>query len=179
MMRQRFGSRFYIVNFQESDEADRRLAADPRLFLERIMRRASLSRRHFEALPPERQVISLLDLLERDEPPGEPLLSDEELDVYVRTFAAGGFTGPINWYRNFSNNWRATAGVEQAVRMPALFIGASDDIVIQPRQVEAMKSHVPDLEVTVMPDTGHWIQQERPDRTNSLLTDWLGRRFPP
>jgi len=179
LMRERFGNRFYIVDFQDSDEADRRLAADPELFLARLMRRGALSRRRFDSLPPERRVISLLGLLERDDAPGEPLLSDEELDVYVRAFKAGGFTGPINWYRNFSHNWRATAGIEQVIRVPALFIGAEDDVVIHPRQIEAMQPCVPDLEVTVLADTGHWIQQERPERTNALLTDWLRRRFPP
>jgi len=31
---------------------------------------------------------------------GQPLLSEAELDVFVRAFERSGFTGGINWYRN-------------------------------------------------------------------------------
>ncbi len=179
LMRERFGERFYIVDFQDSDEADRRFAAEPRRFIDCMLRRDVITRERFEALPPALRVISLREQFAREEPPGRPLLSGAELDVYARAFEAGGFRGPINWYRNFSHNWRVTEGVPQRVEVPTLFIGAANDVVIHPQQVEAMKHYVPDLELHVLESCGHWIQQERPADTNRLLLDWLGRRFPP
>ena len=62
--------------------------------------------------------------------------------------------------------------------MPTLFIGATDDVVVPLRQIEAMKPHIPDLEMHMLDNCGHWSQQERPRDINRLIIDWLGRRFP-
>ncbi len=43
-MRWKLGKDFYIVNFQKSDEADRRFAEDPRRFVDVMMRRKQFSR---------------------------------------------------------------------------------------------------------------------------------------
>ncbi len=178
VMRERLGPHFYIVNFQDSDEADREFESDPRRFIDRMMRKNVITREKYEALPPERKVISLLATMRRAEPQGEPLLSNEYLDYYADAFANGGFKGPIHWYRNWSDNWRSTEGVEQTIRVPTLFIGATDDVVVPLRQIEAMKPHIPDLEMHMLDNCGHWSQQERPRDINRLIIDWLGRRFP-
>ena len=176
-MRWRLGKDFYIVNFQKSDEADRRFAEDPRRFIDMMMRR-----RQFTRSPAPRRKkrpgLSLLEALDRDEPAGQPLLSDEELDVYAAAFAAGGFTGPINWYRNWARNWKSTKGVDQTVRVPALFVGAENDILISRKQIDTMKPLVPDLEMQTIEDCGHWTQQEKPDELNRIILDWLARRYP-
>ena len=106
------------------------------------------------------------------------LLTDEELDYYAEAFGAGGFTGPINWYRNFKHNWKSTRGVEQRVKVPTLFIGASDDVVVSRKQIEAMSAYVDDLEVHMIEDCGHWTQQEKPAELNAVMLEWLGRNYP-
>jgi pimeloyl-ACP methyl ester carboxylesterase len=30
----------------------------------------------------------------------------------------------------------------------------------------------------MLEDCGHWTQQEKPDEVNTLMLDWLARRFP-
>lgn len=184
LMRWRFGNDFYIVNFQDSDEADRRFAADPGRFIDTVMRRRSHGiprhdgKRRRSRLPWRRRGLSLLSLLDRQPPDGEPLLDDEALCYYANAFGAGGFTGPINWYRNFAHNWRSTRGVTQTVRVPTLFIGADRDTLVSRRQIEAMHDDVPDLETRMIADCGHWTQQEQPDALNRLMLDWLERRYP-
>ncbi|MDZ7645038.1 MAG: hypothetical protein U5K76_12995 [Woeseiaceae bacterium] len=64
------------------------------------------------------------------------------------------------------------------MRVPTLFIGAADDPVIAPGQIEAMRPHVANLELHMLEDCGHWTQQERPADTNRLLLDWLRRHDP-
>ena len=177
-MRIRLGKDFYIVNFQKSDEADRRFAEDPRRFINVMMRRRRFPKGRSAKGHRKRRPLSLLGLLDQAEPAGTPLLSEEELDVYAQSFAAGGFTGPINWYRNWAHNWKTTKGVDQTVRVPALFVGADNEIVISPRQIEAMKPYVEDLEVRMIRDCGHWTQQERPDELNRIMLEWLARRYP-
>lgn len=174
-MRAKLGDDFYIVNFQDSAEADRRFDADPARVFEVMMRRGVITRVRFNLLPRSRRALSLLAALDRKTLRGEPLLTDAEAAVFTAAFTNGGFTGPINWYRNWTRNWEATAGVEQTVRVPSLFIGAVDDVVISLGQIEAMKPHVPDLEIHMLKKCGHWTQQERPDEVNAILIDWLTR----
>lgn len=176
MMRTVLGPDFYIVNFQDSDEADRRFEAETETFFRAMMRRLPTTRAAFIQIPEhKRRPFSMLQAM--DEPPrGEDLLPPEELKVFVDAFSAGGFSGPINWYRNWSRNWELTAGVEQRVRIPTLFIGAEDDVLIAPHHIEAMKDYVDDLEIRMISSCGHWTQQERPGEFNALLLDWLNRR---
>ncbi len=171
--RRRFGKDFYIVNFQDSDESDRIFAADTARFFDITMRRNQVPRAVFDKLPPERKVISLLRPLSRKKQSGEPLLSPEERGYYASAFAASGFTGAINWYRNWKHNWEVLQGVDHTIDIPTLFIGAVDDLIIAPEHIEAMRPLVTNLEIHVLEDCGHWSQQEKPDEVNRLILEWL------
>ena len=177
-MRYKLGKDFYIVNFQKSQEADRRFAEDPVRFIDVMMRRRRTNRDKPRAVKRKRRPLSLLDLLDRDDPGGESLLTPDELKVYAHAFAAGGFTGPINWYRNFAHNWKSTKGVDQTVRMPTLFVGATDDAIVSRKQIEAMRGNVPDLEIRMIENCGHWTQQEKPEELNEIMLGWLCRHYP-
>ncbi|MCI0518133.1 MAG: alpha/beta hydrolase [Woeseiaceae bacterium] len=178
LMRERLGEKFYIVNFQDSDEADRRFAEDVPHFFDIMMRRHQITRARYDQLPAERKVLSLLSAIERKESAGEPLLTPTERQVFVSAFEAGGFSGPINWYRNWSHNWQSYRQFPQVIDVPTLFIGAVDDVIVSPQHIEAMKPRVRDLELHMIDDCGHWTQQEQPERVNALMLDWLARRFP-
>lgn len=173
IMRQRFGDDFYIVNFQDSDEADRVFAEDPEHFFDMMMRRQQISRQQFDQLPAEMKSLSLLRVMAREESGGAPLLSRMERDYFANAFARTGFSGPINWYRNWTHNWKTLQGVDQHIDIPTLFIGAIDDIIIAPEHIEAMKPFVANLEIHILEDCGHWSQQEKPDEVNRLMIDWL------
>jgi len=177
-MRLKLGKDFYIVNFQDSDQADRRFAEDPARFIDVMMRKRRINRGEPKKARGKRRPLSLLEMLDRKDPGGEVLLTPFELKYYTDAFAAGGFTGPINWYRNFKHNWKSTKGVDQNVRVPSLFIGASDDAIISQKQIEAMKSNVVDLEIQTIEDCGHWTQQEKPAELNIIMLEWMARRFP-
>ena len=141
-----------------------------------MMRRKQITRAEFDQLPPQMKVLSLLKTMARNESGGEPLLSNEERAYFVDAFTRTGFSNPINWYRNWTRNWLALEGVEQRIDVPTLFIGAADDIVITPEQIEAMKPLVNDLTIEILEPCGHWTQQERPDDVNRLMIDWLERK---
>jgi len=172
LMRQRFGDRYYIVNFQDSDEADRVFSADPRHFIDRMMRRNQLTRAQYEQLPPEYRVIDLLRTTRSQDGSGDPLLTPDELDYYAAAFASSGFTGPINWYRNWTHNWEQLEGVDPLIDIPTLFIGATNDVVIGLEHLEGMKPLVSHLTFHML-DCGHWTQQEKPGDVNRLMLDWL------
>jgi pimeloyl-ACP methyl ester carboxylesterase len=99
-------------------------------------------------------------------------LTRQELEYYAAAFAASGFAGAINWYRNWTHNWEQLEGIEQAIDIPTLFIGATHDVVIPLQHIEGMKPLVSDLTIHML-DCGHWTQQEKPDDVNRLIVDWL------
>jgi pimeloyl-ACP methyl ester carboxylesterase len=174
IMRSRFGDDFYIVNFQDSDDADRAFAADPVHFFNMMMRRNQVSREQFDRLPADLKSVSLLKVMARIEGSGSPLLSDEERNYFASAFARTGFTGPINWYRNWTHNWETLEGVNQLIDVPTLFIGAVDDVIIAPEHIQGMEPLVSDLEMHMLDNCGHWSQQEKPEEVNRLMIDWLG-----
>jgi len=174
--RRRFGDDFYIVNFQDSDEADRTFAEDTKHFFDVLMRRNIVTRKIYDRLPDERKVVSLLRAVRRETLRGDPLLAEDERNYFAGAYDRSGFTGPINWYRNFTHNWEILEGVDQRIDIPTLFIGAVDDVLIRPEHIEAMKPLVSDLEIHMLESCGHWSQQEKPGEVNRVMLDWLMQR---
>jgi pimeloyl-ACP methyl ester carboxylesterase len=177
-MKARFGEDMYIVYFQKPGVADAELAKDTGRTFRFFMRKGGTAE-EFAKRPQEEQNLALVHALATDEAnwPGQALLTDEEMKFFVDTFSRTGFTGGINWYRNFSRNWRLSGTLEQKVRVPGLMIMAEDDVVLSPAMADGMERFVPDLEKALIRKCGHWTQQEHPDQVNTILIDWLKRRF--
>jgi pimeloyl-ACP methyl ester carboxylesterase len=104
-------------------------------------------------------------------------LTQEELDFYVQEFSRTGFTGGINWYRNFDRNWELTPQLDGAkVEMPSFFIAGKQDPVILAASPDAGKAFMTDHRGDVLiDDAGHWVQQEKAAETNAALLDFLQR----
>ncbi len=175
-MREVLGPSHYIVDFCDSEAADRAFNADPERFLQSVMRRLPVRRNQLSVDAMQPRAYSMRAGLRASRWPGEPLLSATELAEFVAGFSQSGFSGPINWYRNWSANWRSSAGREQQLNVPTLFIGANDDVLVQPKHVEDMRAYISDIEIHWIFECGHWTQQEHPDAVNALIIDWLQRR---
>jgi pimeloyl-ACP methyl ester carboxylesterase len=121
MMEKFFGSEQYIVHFnRKPGVADAAFAAKPRQFFTNLFR---TRQRISTTQPSERKTgtesrpnlgFSLITTLENENPQGEPLMSEEEMDVFITAFSKGGFTGPINWYRNISRNWEISGNFRRS-----------------------------------------------------------------
>ena len=62
------------------------------------------------------------------------------------------------------------------ITQPALFIGGTRDASTtwMADAIDAHATTLPALSASHLLDgCGHWVQQERPDEVNRLLTDWL------
>jgi pimeloyl-ACP methyl ester carboxylesterase len=105
-------------------------------------------------------------------------LTEDDIATYVREFSAGGFTGPLNWYRNIDRNWALTAAWADApITMPALLLAGDRDPVIAAFDIKrlraSMRAHIRDLRgFELILGAGHWLQQERPAEVNAALTDF-------
>ena len=177
--REMWGDRMYIVNFQDSHEADETFDADPARVFDVLMRKSPMTLEQFNALPHEDKVADLIARVKAGPGEGEAILSDAERAVFTDAFRAGGFTGPINWYRNWSRNWETTADCEQRIDVPALYIKAGNDLATAaiPDLDALMAGHVADIEIAEVPESGHWLQQEFPAEVNEIMITWLTARF--
>ena len=179
LMRAAYGEDMYIVFFQKPGVADELLSKDVAKTLRFFYRKSGLTIEEFDKRPPAEKNLALVHALQSDEAmwPGKVLLDTEELEYYRAAFARTGFTGGINWYRNFTRNWQTTEGVQQKVDVPCLMVMAENDIVLRPSMADGMETFVPDLEKHLIKDCGHWTQAEKPVELSRVMTDWLKRRF--
>ena len=178
-MRAAYGENMYIVYFQTPGVADAVLAKDVGKTFRFFMRRTTRTAEDYAKLPEEQRRLELVHALQSDEKgwDGAPLLNAEEMKYFVDTFTRTGFTGGINWYRNFTRNWQIMEPYEERVDVPCLMIMAEDDVVLSPAMADGMERFVPDLEKVLIRRCGHWTQQEHPDEVNAAMVDWLKRHF--
>jgi len=165
---------FYILYFQQPGVADAELGSDAA----RTMRRLLCGTRTDQGSQTIQQSANdgrgFVDRF--PEPDGLPdWLSQEELDFYVSEFTRTGFTGGLNWYRNFDRNWELTPQLEGAkVVAPSLFIGGTLDPVLTMappgRNDEWLSDHRGNV---LVDDAGHWVQQEKPDEVNAALLRFI------
>ena len=167
---QQMGQDFYIVHFnRQPGVADAVFDANTRQFLSNLYR----TRQWQHPAPEPQPGMALINLAQATASVGDPLLSEAELDYFVRAFEHSGFTGGINWYRNFTRNWELTAGIEPLVKQPALMLYGRYDMV---SQSDSLRRFAPNVEEHVL-ECGHWIQQEQPEETTALMLDWLSRHY--
>jgi pimeloyl-ACP methyl ester carboxylesterase len=98
-----------------------------------------------------------------------------DFDAIVATFERNGFAGPLNRYRNFTRDWEDLAAFGD-LRQPAIFITGERDStrLWLGDAIDRQAEWLPGLTGShVIPDCGHWVQQERPDEVNALLLDFL------
>ena len=177
LLKMMFGDDYYVVHFQQPGVADEGLGRQVRRVFTQLMR-GGIPPETLATLIAERGMRNMVQIVEGEEGPGEPVVTEEELRVYVETFERTGFTGGINWYRNIDHNWETTAHTDgMQITVPSLMVVAEWDPVLRPELTEPMKALVPDLEIATILRCGHWTQAERPDELNRILVDWLTRRF--
>jgi pimeloyl-ACP methyl ester carboxylesterase len=175
LLRQVLGdSWFYVLYFQEPGVADADLGRDPATTMRRLL--AATTREGTEmdpsVLAPDGR--GFVDRM--PEPDGLPdWLSQAELDHFVSEFTRTGFTGPINWYRNFDRNWELTERLAGAdVEVPSLFVGGALDPVLLMMPPSVGEASLRDHRGTVLvDDAGHWVQQQAPDEVNAALLGFI------
>jgi len=114
-----------------------------------------------------------------DPQPFPDWMSEQDLQVYVEAFRAGGLRGPLNRYRAYKNDFEEMAEFAgKPVTQPSYFIGGERD---------AVRAFVPGIDLygnpgiactdfrgsVILPGIGHWVQQEAPAATNAALEGFL------
>lgn len=150
--REKFGADFYMLQFQEPGRADAQMAADPHATMRSMF-------------------TGVAD-------PAAPLpawITEDELAHYVREFSRTGFTGALNWYRNYDRNWETTPQLAGAhITAPALFIGGTADPIKDTMTPERATEVVTGpYRQEMIEGAGHWIQQDSATEVNRILLEFL------
>jgi pimeloyl-ACP methyl ester carboxylesterase len=112
---------------------------------------------------------ALKDSLRRSSKPGT--FGEADLDEYARAFSApGAATGGLNYYRAAIRSRVPT----RKIAAPTLLIWAEDDFALGmelTRGLDDFFETPPRIEY--VPETSHWVMEERPELVNQLLLDFL------
>ncbi|MGW1806738.1 alpha/beta hydrolase [Streptomyces sp. NPDC002078] len=169
---------FYASYFQQPGRAEAEIEPDVRGWLAGFY--AALSAGTMPAPgAPDPHFVGRGGTLRERFPAGPPpaWLSGGDLDFLAGEFERTGMTGALNRYRNMDRDWADLAGHEGApITQPSLFIGGALDASLAwlADAVEAYPKTLPGLLGSyVLDGCGHFVQQERPEGTNRILTGWL------
>ncbi|MBQ0829440.1 alpha/beta fold hydrolase [Streptomyces tagetis] len=169
---------FYVAYFQEPGRAEAEIEPDVRGWLAGFYAAFSADTMPAPGVPDPHFVGrggTLRDRFPAGRLPG--WLGERDLDVYAGEFERTGLTGALNRYRNMDRDWEDLAAFDGApLTQPSLFVGGGQDASTTwlADAIEAYPVTLPGLVTSrVLDGCGHWVQQERPDEVNRLLTDWL------
>jgi pimeloyl-ACP methyl ester carboxylesterase len=153
---------FYILYFQEPGLADAALGRDVYDSMRRMIALEGFTG------PAE-------TMIGRPLPPLPGWITEDEFAQYVTAFTDTGFTGPLNWYRNFDRNWELTESTPApTITVPTLFLAGSADPVLSFTPRDKVRDVVTgDYREIMLTGAGHWLQQERPAEVNAALIEFI------
>lgn len=170
------GKFFYQVYFQDEGVAEAEFERDVRDALRRIYYSASGDFRAESAgaFMAKAADAGFLDGLPDPQPfPG--WMTEADLYVFTAAFEKSGFRGPLNRYRAQDIDFAELEPFKgKPIIQPACFIAGERDPVrrfVPGHDLYANAgAHLADFRgTTIIPEVGHWVQQEAPEATNRAL----------
>ncbi len=162
-MEEFLGEDYYFVHFnKQPGVADAILDDNVTQFMNNLYRKNVPTQAPSEGM-------EMINLAKSSTALGEPVMSDSDLSVYISGFEKNGFTPSINWYRNLNRNWDLLGEVSPIVYQKTLMVYGEKDVI---PPLPNIQEFVPNIEVQTI-DTGHWIQEERPEELNQMILNWL------
>ncbi len=109
------------------------------------------------------------------------ILSEEEIEKYVEAIAKpGALTAAINYYRaNIDQHFLLGALGASTMEFPrivapTLVIWGEDDAFLGRELTEGLEAHIQaPYTLRLIPECGHWVQQERPEVVNRYMLEFL------
>jgi pimeloyl-ACP methyl ester carboxylesterase len=105
------------------------------------------------------------------------VFSDEDVLEYRRAFSMpGAATATLNYYRAIFRDALTgrTSDVSTIIHAPTLLIWAENDVALGRQLTNDMERlFASSLRIEYVPNTSHWVMEERPALVNRLLLDFL------
>ncbi|KAK7258936.1 hypothetical protein RIF29_24528 [Crotalaria pallida] len=178
-MRAMYGDDYYICRFQEPGEMEAQMAEAGIAY---VLKNDLTSRKTGPPIFPKGEYGTGFNPDMSDTLPS--WLTEDDLAYYVSKFEKTGFTGGLNYYRNFNINWELLApwdGVQ--IKVPVKFITGELDMVYTSLGMMdyvhggGFKQDVPNLEeVIVQKGVAHFNNQETAEEISDHIYDFI-RKF--
>ncbi|WP_435359498.1 alpha/beta fold hydrolase [Haloarchaeobius sp. DFWS5] len=112
----------------------------------------------------------------------EDAFTDEDVARYKAAFERPGVaTSAINYYRAViresvkdSLPFLDSDTAAQHVDVPTLLVWGEGDLALVPELTEGLDEWVSDLRIERLPDAGHWVQFDAPERVTTEILDFVG-----
>lgn len=86
----------------------------------------------------------------------------------------GAMTAALNYYRQlFRLRPLYARGGKTRISTPTLLIWGVQDIALGIELTNGLEQWVDNIKIERIPDSGHWVQQEQPEKVNQLMLDFL------
>lgn len=86
----------------------------------------------------------------------------------------GAMTAALNYYRQLSRpSTHRFSKRTPRITAPTLLIWGEHDIALDIGLTYDLEQWVENIQVERLPDSGHWVQQEQPDKVNQLMLEFL------
>lgn len=141
----------------------------------------------FQQLPwaPERLLDRIAARLWAEWSPGYD--AAEDLDLLARSLPPGAHrTAALDYYRALAQPWRRSHAYAEEQRcsdgtpsVPVLYLhGENDGCILPALAIGAAEALAPGSQVELIPDAGHFVQLEQPDRTAALVKSFFDQQEP-
>ncbi len=115
------------------------------------------------------------------------LMRDEDLDAYRAAWERpGAMTAMLNYYRATPlrpatrETFGKGTGLDPAafgVDVPTLVLWGEADRALITENLDGLEKFIPDLQIIRLPDVGHWVTHEAPERAFREISDFLVRQM--
>lgn len=106
---------------------------------------------------------------------------EEVTNVYRRAAQEpGAATAMVNYYRAMSRT-KPSVSIPKpgTVDVPTLMIWGASDKALSNATTDGTERYAHDFTLRMLPDVSHWVQQEAPEKVNTILEAWLSGKEPP
>lgn len=97
----------------------------------------------------------------------------DEVDAYVRQWRAGSLTPMLNYYRAMRSSRGEMRKRFRRIEVPVLIIWGENEPVFLDSALEDLDAFVADVRIVRVPDAGHFVQRDAPERVNELLREFV------
>ncbi len=103
-------------------------------------------------------------------------LTDDDVQRYVDSIARpGALRSALEYYRQIRLRHLGALSPMRVIGAPTLVLWGERDPALGVELLEGLDRWVRVLQVTRFAESGHWLNQEEPDRVNAALLDFVGR----
>jgi pimeloyl-ACP methyl ester carboxylesterase len=101
-------------------------------------------------------------------------ITQNDLEIYKQNaLRPGGMTAMLNWYRASFGNSKLRNEKFKIIEVPTLMIWGEKDRALGIHCTVGTETLVKDFTMRYISDAGHFVNEDKPDQVNDILSAWL------